>query len=90
MVRALKRSERLTESNIAFATLALSTARAFEEALASGEKCYVLDRLSRAHLAALEALDRTPAPEGPDAFAELLAEITTPTPGTPDPATDRL
>ena len=73
MVRALRQSERLTESNIALSTLALSTARALDEALTSGERRYVVDRLSRAHLAALQALERIPGPDGPDPFSELLA-----------------
>ncbi len=58
------------------------SARALDEALAGGERRYVVDRLSRANLAALKALERIPEQDGPDAFAELLAEITTPTPGT--------
>ena len=59
MVRALQQSERLTESNIALGTLALSTARALDQALGSGERRYVVDRLARAHLAALKALEQT-------------------------------
>jgi hypothetical protein len=46
MLRALGQSQRPTESNNALGTLALSTARALDEALAGGERCYVVDRLS--------------------------------------------
>ncbi len=90
IVKVLRQSERLTESNIALGTLVLSTARALDEVLASGEKRYVVDRLSRAHLAALQALERTLGPDGPDPFAELLAEIMRATPGTAGTTADRL
>ena len=89
MVKALSQYERLTESNLAFGTLALSTARALDEALSNSERRYVVDQLSRAHLAALRALERIPGPDGPDAFAELPEELTKPTPGTPAPTSDR-
>ena len=90
MVRAMRQSERLTESNIALGTLAVSTARALDEALVSGERRYVVDRLARVHLAALQALEQLPGSDTPDPFAELLRELSVPTPGTPDTPSDRL
>lgn len=88
MIKALRASERITESNIAVATLALTTAQSLDEVLASGTKHYTVDRLARVHLAVLQALEDAPAPDGPDTFAELMAAITTPTPGTPEGSTD--
>jgi hypothetical protein len=41
------------------------SARALDEALAGGERRYVVDRLSRAHLAALKALERIPEQDAP-------------------------
>ncbi len=90
MIRALRERERITESNIAFATLAMSTARTLDEVLAGEEKRYIVDKLARAHLLALRALDDAPGPEESDAWAEVMKAALTPTPGTPDPSTDRL
>lgn len=91
MIKALQASERITESNIAVATLALTTARSLDEVLAIGTKHYTVDRLARVHLAVLKSLEDAPAPDEPDTFAELLAEITKPTPGTtPDAEDERL
>jgi len=89
-IKALRTAERITESNIALATLALTTARALDEVLASGTKHYTVDRLARAHLSVLQALEAALGPEAPDAFAELLSEITTPTPGRTDELSERL
>lgn len=89
-IKALRQSERITEANIALAQLALTTARSLDEVVASGERHYIVDRLARAHLFVLKALAETPEPDGPDPFAELLAEMMRPTPGTADPSSDRL
>jgi hypothetical protein len=91
MVAALQRSERVTESNVGLATLALTTARALDEVLGSDEKRYVLDRLARAHLAVLLALEQSSPPAEDDDWALFMAAVTTPTPGeTAGPASDRL
>ncbi len=89
-IKALRRSERITEANIALAQLALTTARSLDEVVASGERHYVVDRLARAHLFVLKALAETPEPDGPDPFGELLTQMMAPTPGTPEePTSDR-
>ncbi len=73
------------EANIALAQLPLTTARSLDEVVASGERHYIVDRLARAHLSVVKALEQTPEPDGPDRFSEFLAQITTPTPGTAGP-----
>jgi hypothetical protein len=91
MVKALRQSERITEGNIALAQLAFTTAQSLDEAVASGTKHYTVDRLARAHLMVLKALEETSPPAGPDPFAELLNEISVPTLRTADEsASDRL
>jgi hypothetical protein len=89
-IKALRQSERITESNIALAQLALTTARSLDEVVASGERHYIVDRLARAHLFVLKALAEAPEPDGPEPLSELLAQMMIPTPGTSDPSTDRL
>lgn len=82
MVRALRQSEQLVEGNMALATLALATAKALDDAVATGAQPYAIDRLARAHLGALKALDEvTVADTGDDPFTALLAEMGTPTRG---------
>jgi len=81
-VRALRQSERLTESTVALATLALTTARALDDVVASDEKRYVVAQLSRAHLLALEALTSIERLAPPDAVDELLASLTAATAGS--------
>ena len=65
-LRTLRRTERLTEAH---ATLALTTARALDDVVASDEKRYVVAQLSRAHLLALEALLSVPEPAAADEWA---------------------
>src|SRR5262249_55543169 len=77
-IRALRRVEHLTEANIALATLALTTARALDDGIASDAKRYVVAQLSRAHLLALEALVALPEPRSPDAVHEFLSELMDP------------
>jgi hypothetical protein len=89
-IKALRRSERITEANIALAQLALTTARSLDEVVASGERHYIVDRLARAHLFVLMALAETPEPDGPDPLSEPLAQFMTPTPGVTDTPDRRL
>jgi hypothetical protein len=60
---------------MALATLALTTARALDEVVASSEKRYVVAQLSRAHLLALEALTSIDKPETPDLVDQFLANL---------------
>ena len=83
MVRALRESEQLVEGNMALATLALTTAKALDDAVATGAQPYAIDRLARAHLGALKALEELPGrADVDDPFAELLRELGTPTLGS--------
>ena len=82
-VRALRQSEQLVEGNMALATLALTTAKALDDAVATGAQPYAIDRLARAHLGALKALEELPGrADVDDPFAELLRELGTPTLGS--------
>jgi hypothetical protein len=89
-IKALRQAKRVTESNIAVAQLALSTARGLDEVLASGTKHYTVDRLARAHVSVLLPLAEAPGPGEPDAWDELFRPFTTPTPSTYDDASGRL
>jgi hypothetical protein len=77
-VRALRSQERVTEANVALATLAVTTAKALDDVLASGEKRYVVAQLARSHLLVLQALVATPEVVGPDGFDQFLAELARP------------
>ena len=70
MVKAPRQSERITETNIVLAQLALTTARSLDEVVANGERHYIVDRLARAHLFVRKALEETSNPDGPDPFGE--------------------
>ena len=65
----------------AFATLALTTAKALDEVVASGEKRYVVAQLARSHLLALETLQHLEVPAEPHAFAHFLEKISRPSGG---------
>jgi hypothetical protein len=82
MIRALRRGERLTDAHAALPTLALTTARALGDVVASTERRYVVAQLARAHLLALGLIVTLPEPETPDAIDAFLAELLRPTPGT--------
>jgi hypothetical protein len=84
MVRALRRGERLTDEHAGLATLALSTARALDDARARDARTYELAQMARAHLLALEALSAIPEPMVPDALDQWFADLATPGPGTTD------
>jgi hypothetical protein len=90
MVRALRRTERLTDTHAALATLALTTAGALDDVVASDEKRYVVAQFARAHLLALGALLDLPEPAASDAFDDLLRELTRPGPGAFDADDGRL
>jgi hypothetical protein len=87
-IRALRRAERLTDTDAGLARLALTTAQALDDVLAQGEKAYAVAQASRVHLLALEALLALPAPVDSDAdgFDNWLAEISRPGPGAGDGA----
>jgi hypothetical protein len=80
-LRALRRRGGLTDANVALATLSLSTARALDEVLAGGDHRGVVDRLARAHLAVLQALEASTPEASSDPFSELIAELSTPSAG---------
>jgi hypothetical protein len=90
MIKALRESERITDSNVALATLALTTAKALDEVTGSGQRAYIVDRLARAHLSVLKALEDCQAPDAPDAFANLFAEMSTPGYGSFGETSERL
>jgi hypothetical protein len=77
MLRELRRREMLTESNIALAALAETSARELDDAMASGAKGYALDRLMRCHLMVLRELVTLPEPTTEDSFSAFVAELST-------------
>ncbi len=72
------------------AQLALTTAASLDQVVASGERQYVVDRLTHAHLMVLRALEDAHPPDEPNAWDELMAEIMKPMSGTPDAQGERL
>jgi hypothetical protein len=83
-VRALREAERLTEADAAMVQLVRTTARALDDAVASGEKAYGIGKASTSHREALKTLLDYAQPEPPDSFDVFLAELRMPTPGTTD------
>jgi hypothetical protein len=83
-VRALRRVGALTDAHAAHATLALTTARALDDALDTNEKRYVIGQLARAHLLAVDALAALAEPSPPDAFDAFLAGLGRPGAGDND------
>lgn len=84
-MRALRRAEPLGEDAAAFVCLAETTPALLDAALVGDDKAYSVALVARSHRDPLSALyDHAEGYAAPDKWDTLLAEVTTPTPGTPD------
>ena len=83
MVKFLRSAERVGAEHDALVQLVLSTAEDYGDARRDTDTPrYVLPRMAQAHQVAVRALTDAAVPVGDDAWNDLLAEVTRPTPGS--------
>ncbi len=81
-VKYLRDAERVGAEHDALVQLVLSTAEDYGDARRDGDTPrYVLPRMAQAHQLAVRALTDAAVAVGDDAWSDLLAEVTRPTPG---------
>jgi hypothetical protein len=81
LARSLRAAERLDDTSEAVLTLAVGLAAATDAAIAGETPGYNLERIANSYRNTLQLLSQLISPATPDAFAEFLAELSTPSRG---------